>query len=54
VTPLAYPAEEAARMLGISKSTFLRHVRHELPPPVYIGGCVVWKHADLERWLHKS
>jgi predicted DNA-binding transcriptional regulator AlpA len=54
VTPLAYSLKDAAATLGVSPSHFQRHIRHELPPPVFVGKRVVWKHVDLARWLEKQ
>jgi excisionase family DNA binding protein len=51
---LAYSQRQAAAMLGISESTFKRHIRPQLPPPVFVGGRVLFKHRDLERWLNKQ
>lgn len=51
MTQLAYSQKDAARMLGVSVSHFQRHVRPELPIPVVVGGRLLFKHRDLERWL---
>lgn len=51
---LAYSQPQAAAMLGYSESHFQRHVRPELPPPVYSGTRVTWKHTDLVRWLARQ
>lgn len=51
---LAYSQRDAARMLGVSVSHFQRHVRPELPRPVFVGGRVLFKHVDLARWLAKQ
>lgn len=52
--PLAYSQAEAAALLGVSVSTFQRHVRPELPTPVFVGGRLIFKRADLERWLARQ
>lgn len=50
---LAYSQKDAATQLGISASHFVRHVRPDLKP-VFISGRIVFKHADLARWLERQ
>jgi predicted DNA-binding transcriptional regulator AlpA len=50
--PLAVDAREAARLLGVGRSTFLSRVgTGAAPPPVKIGKRSVWSVATLSRWL---
>jgi predicted DNA-binding transcriptional regulator AlpA len=44
------PAEEAARMLSMGRSTFWKAVKDQLAPaPVKIGGLTRWRVADLKQ-----
>jgi excisionase family DNA binding protein len=50
--PLAVPDKEAARLLGIGKSTLWANVKAgKLPAPIHIGGATRWRVSDLERHL---
>jgi predicted DNA-binding transcriptional regulator AlpA len=50
--PLAVGAAEAARLCGISRSTFLAHLATgHVPLGVRIGRRRVWPIADLRAWL---
>jgi predicted DNA-binding transcriptional regulator AlpA len=52
IDPLAVDARGAAKLLGISRSTFLSHVAAgAAPPPLRIGRRRIWAVATLERWL---
>lgn len=43
---------EAAAMLGIGRSTFLRWVAScELPKPVKMGGCTRWWQSEIEAYV---
>jgi excisionase family DNA binding protein len=58
VTPLpddrlAYRMPEAARVLGLSLSTFTRHVRPQLRL-IRRGRLVLVSRAELERWLERE
>ncbi len=53
MSQLAYSQKDAAAQLGMSVSHFQRHVRPDLKP-VYVGGRVLFKHADLVRWLERQ
>jgi predicted DNA-binding transcriptional regulator AlpA len=53
VVRLAYNQREAAAMLGVSVSTFRRHIRYELPQPKFVGGRLLYRHRDLEAWLNR-
>lgn len=49
--PLAVRAGEAARRLGVSKSTLERWRRDGLIPAAKVGGTVLFRVCDLERFL---
>jgi excisionase family DNA binding protein len=50
--PLVLDAREAARLLGISRSTFLKlHAAGKTPMPVRFGRAVRWRRDDLKAWL---
>lgn len=51
---LAYKQADAAKMLGVSVSTFQRQIRPQLPQPVFLGGRLLFKHVDLQRWLDRQ
>ncbi len=52
VEPLAVPAPEAAKMLGISLSHFYAlNSSARLPRPVRFGKSVRWPVSVLNRWL---
>ena len=40
-------------VIGVSKSTFWRHIRDHLPKCL-IGGNVYYQRVDLERWIANS
>ena len=47
-------APEAARMLGISRSTFYARVKKgRAPRPVHWDGTTVWRVADLEKFVDR-
>ena len=52
-TFLAYlRAREAARFMGLGRSTFLKHVQNGTAPAGFrVGGARVWAIADLHRWV---
>ncbi len=48
--PLLVAADEAARMLGVGRSTLWALVKRKAaPPPVKIGGLTRWRVADLQQ-----
>ena len=50
--PLAVGASEAARLSGVSRSTWHKLVSAGgAPPPTRIGRRTVWHVATLDRWL---
>lgn len=52
VTPLTVGANDAALMLGISRSTFLRLDRvGAVPAPVRLRGRVAWRVCELRAWV---
>ena len=54
IEPLAVNATTAAKLIGISKSTFYSMVRaNKMPVPrIEIGLRHVWRVADIERWIY--
>ncbi len=52
VSPIAFPAAEAARFIGVSPSHFYALQKTgRLPLPVRLGRCVRWRRAELTAWL---
>lgn len=50
--PLVLDAREAARLLGISRSTFLKlHAAGKVPMPVRFGRAVRWRREEMNEWL---
>lgn len=50
--PLALTAEQAAALIGISRTHFYRlRSAGKLPQPVRLGGAVRWLREELEAWL---
>lgn len=46
------PAQEAAQILSIAKSTLWRDVkRKKLPAPIKIGGATRWRVSDLQQFV---
>ena len=52
IEPLMLRAKQAADFIGVSSRT-LQNMRASgrLPLPVKLGGCVLWRRCDLERWV---
>lgn len=49
---LLVPANEAAKMLSMGRSTFWNKVKlNQLPAPVKIAGLTRWRVADLTRFV---
>jgi len=49
--PMLLDAREAARLLGLGRSTFYRlHTSGRVPSPVHLGGAVRWRREELEAW----
>ena len=54
IRPRLVRAPEAARMLGISRSTlYARVTKGNAPKPVQWDGSTVWRVSDLERFVEK-
>ena len=54
VRPLLVRAPEAARMLGISRSTFYARVQKGCAPqPIRWDGTTVWRVSDLEKFVDR-
>ena len=53
MTILAYTQAEAAEQLGVSITTFKRHVRPYIKR-VELGQRMLFPHTELERWLEKE
>ena len=52
VEPLALAARDAAKLLGIGRTTFYRlHSSGRVPLPVRLGGSVRWYKPELQEWL---
>jgi excisionase family DNA binding protein len=52
VEPLLVPADEAARLVGLGRSTFFRlRARGKTPAPLKLGGRVLYRLADLREWV---
>ena len=52
--PLLLTADEAAAMLGVSRSVFYRwDSRGAVPSPVRIGRMRRWSRLDLIRWVER-
>jgi predicted DNA-binding transcriptional regulator AlpA len=50
--PLLVRANDAARMLGISRSTLYARVQTgRCPEPIRWDGCTVWRVRDLENFV---
>jgi len=50
--PLVLTARDAAALLKIGKSTFLRlHAAGKVPQPVRFGRSVRWRRAEIEAWV---
>lgn len=48
-------AREGAALLGVSLSTFWRHVESGMiPPPVKIGGSSRWPQSDIQSVIEKA
>ena len=54
--PLLLDAEEASRMLGISRSNFYALLSSGRigPEPINLGKRVLWKRTDLELWVEND
>jgi excisionase family DNA binding protein len=52
--PLLYKVEEAAKKLGISKTTLYSMAREKRIPSVKIGGRVLIPVAGLEEWISRN
>ena len=50
LAPRLLSLAEAARYCGVSKETFLAHVRPQVGP-VPIGARILWDRHALDRWL---
>lgn len=49
---LVVDAREAARLLGISRSTFMKlHSAGKVPSPLRFGRAVRWRRAEIEAWI---
>lgn len=48
---ISYRVEEAARMIGISKSTLWERIREGLVPVKREGGSTIITHRDLEAYV---
>ncbi len=48
-TPILVSAVQAARILGVSRASFFRHIADDLPR-VYIGSLRRYPIADLAAW----
>lgn len=52
VEPIALPAANAARFIGVSLSHFYALQKTgRLPLPVRLGRCVRWRRAELSAWM---
>lgn len=52
VEPIAFPAADAARFIGVSPSHFYALQKTgRLPLPVRLGRCVRWRRAELSAWM---
>jgi len=50
--PLLVTATEAARLLGVSRTTFYRlHSSGRVPLPVNLGRSVRWRSRELDAWV---
>ena len=50
--PLAVNAPEAARLVGVCRSTWMKmRAADQVPAPIRLGRCVRWRVADLEEWV---
>ena len=45
--------KDVHKELGVSQSTFWRHIRSELPRRL-VGGSVYYRRVDLERWIDEG
>ena len=53
--PLLLRAEEAAGVLGVSRSVFYRlHSRGLVPEPLQIGGVKRWSYLALVTWVQNG
>jgi len=52
VSPLLLPPEDAAKLLGISRSQFYRlHSAGKIPLPIRSLGRPLWSRKELESWV---
>ena len=53
LAPLALPAKDAAKLLGISRAQFWKlHASGKIPLPVYLGSKAPrWRAEELREWL---
>jgi excisionase family DNA binding protein len=51
--PLLVSAHEAARMLGIGRTTLYELVKLDLVTPVHIGRCVRFSFVELESYVER-
>ena len=55
VVPALLDAKTAAKLCGVSRSTFLGWDSAGLcPRRIKIGGRVLWSHAQLEKWASQG
>ena len=53
VAPLLVDKTEAARLTGISARSVDRLVSSDrFPPPIRLGGRVLWNHDALKQWVN--
>ena len=51
--PFLVQQKDVHKELGVSQSTFWRHIRPQLPQ-CCIGGNVYYRRVDLEQWIDES
>ncbi|HUS46539.1 MAG TPA: helix-turn-helix domain-containing protein [Phycisphaerae bacterium] len=52
IEPLLVGAAEAARLSGVSKSTWWSlHAQGKVPAPLRLGGRTMWNVEELRRWI---
>lgn len=55
IEPLLLRADQAARLLSISRSKFYAmHSAGLVPAPIELGGSVRWNLGDLKRWIQNG
>lgn len=53
--PLLLRPRDVARLLGVSRRTIDSwRASGRLPPAMKLGGCLLWKHADLVSWVEQG